>query len=54
VRAVMGFVPPLGRANFILSPASEVVEVEGLVECTIVTSNPIRVYGVFHWPESSE
>jgi hypothetical protein len=59
VRAVMGLVPPLGRANFILSPslkrryislylaASEVVDDEDLVEWIMVTLNPMWLYGVF-------
>jgi hypothetical protein len=66
VRAVTGLVPPLGRAHFILSPsrkhrsislylaASEVVEDEGLVEWMMVTSNPMRLFGVFQCPVSSE
>jgi hypothetical protein len=66
VRAVVGLVPPLGRENFILSSslkcrsislylaASEVVEDEDLVEWMMVTSNPIRLYGVFQWPASRE
>ena len=62
VWAVIGFVPPLGRANFILSPslkrrsislylaASEADEDEGLVKWTIVTSKPMQLYGVFTGP----
>ena len=66
MRAVIGLVPPRGRANFNLSPslkrrsvslylaASEAVEEEGFVEWTRVTSKPMRSNGVFHWPESRE
>jgi hypothetical protein len=62
----VGLVPPRGRANFIFSPsrkrnshslywaASDGVADEGLVECNTVTSNPMRWYGVFQWPVSSE
>jgi hypothetical protein len=31
-----------------------VVEDEDLVKWIMVTSNPIRLYGVFQWPESSK
>lgn len=59
VRAVVGLVPPLGRENFILSrslmrrpislylAASYMLKDEDLVEWIMVTSNLMRLYGVF-------